>query len=265
MANPVAVVTGASGGLGAELADRFAAGGHDLVLTARRADELTALAGRLAAAHGVRCHPLPLDLAEPDAAVRLTGEVRARGLDPDVLVANAGFGLHGPFADCDETRLTAMLQVNVVALTQLVRLVLPGMIARRRGRILTLGSTAAFQPGPGMVVYFASKALVLSLSEGLAHECRGTGVTVTCLCPGPTATGFAEAAAIRGSRLFDGPGVMDAKTVAEAGYQGCLRGKRVVVPGVRNKVGAFFGRHLPRGLIMPVVARIQARKVGGAT
>ena len=256
MSRPVAVITGASGGIGAELARCFAAGGHDLVLTARRADELAKLAGEL----GGTCHVLPLDLADPLAPTELVAGLAARGLTPDVLVANAGFGLYGPFAEADERRLLDLLQVNVVALAHLVRLMLPGMVERKRGRILTVASTAAFQPGPLMAAYYASKAFVLSLSEAVAHECRGTGVTVTCLCPGPTATGFAGAAAMGGSKLFDGPGVMTAKAVADAGYRGCMKGKRVVVPGVRNRVGGFFGRHLPRRLVLPLVARVQANK-----
>lgn len=259
MSRPLAVVTGASSGLGAELARCFAAGGYDLLLTARRADDLHRLAAELSA---VTCHVVPLDLSDPTAPSRMVADLTARHLDPDVLVANAGFGLYGPFAEADERRLLDLLQVNVVSLTHLVRLVLPGMIERRRGRILTVASTAAFQPGPLMAAYYASKAYVLSLSEAVAHECRGTWVTVTCLCPGPTATGFAAAAAMGGSKLFDGPGVMDARTVAEAGYRGCLAGKGVVVPGVQNRVGAFFGRHLPRRLVLPLVRRLQARKEG---
>ncbi len=259
MSRPLAVVTGASGGIGAELARCFAAGGHDLVLTARRADELHTLAAELA---GVTCHVLPLDLADPMARGELVAGLAARGLTADVLVANAGFGLYGPFADSDERRLLDLLQVNVTAVTHLVRLLLPGMVERKRGRILTVASVAAFQPGPLMAAYYASKAYVLSLSEALSYECRGTGVTVTCLCPGPTTTGFASAAVMGDSKLFDGPGVMDAKAVADAGYRGCLQGKRVVVPGVQDRLGAFFGRHLPRRLILPLVARVQARKEG---
>jgi hypothetical protein len=257
VSRPLCVVTGASSGIGAELARCFAAGGYDLALTGRRADALQALAGELT---GVACHVQPLDLTDPLAPAELVAGLTAGGLDPDVLVANAGFGQHGSLAEADEHRLLDLLQVNVVALTHLVRLVLPGMLERKRGRILTVASVAAFQPGPLMAAYYASKAFVLSLSEALWHETRGTGVTVTCLCPGPTATGFAAAAAMGGTELFDGPGVMSAKAVAEAGFRGCLRGKRVVVPGVQNRVGAFFGRHLPRRLVLPLVARIQSNK-----
>jgi hypothetical protein len=259
MSRPLAVVTGASGGIGAELARCFAGGGYDLFLTARRVDELQKLAAELSA---VTCHVLPLDLADPLAPGELVAGLAARSLTVDVLVANAGFGLFGPFAEADERRLLDLLQVNVTAVTHLTRLLLPGMQERKRGRVLTVASTAAFQPGPLMAAYYASKAYVLSLSEALWHECRGTGVTVTCLCPGPTTTGFASAAAMGDSKLFDGPGVMAARTVAEAGYRGCLKGKRVVVPGVQNRIGAFFGRHLPRRLILPIVARVQARKEG---
>lgn len=255
----MAIVTGASSGLGIELARCFAAGGYDLLLTARRTDELHRLANELA---GVTVHVMPADLTDADAPRDLIARMTAQKLVPDVLVANAGFGLYGPFAENDEQRLRDLLQVNILAVTSLIRLVLPGMIERRRGRILTVASTAAFQPGPLMAAYYASKAFVLSLSEALAHECRGKGVTVTCLCPGPIATGFAAAASVGRTRIVDGPGVMDARTVAESGYRACIAGKRVAVPGMQNRLGAMCGRHLPRWLILPLVRRLQARKEG---
>lgn len=259
---PVALVTGASAGIGKELARRFARGGHDLVLTARRADELRALADELRPA-GVAAHVFPADLSDPATPRRLFDEIATAGLTIDVLVNNAGVGVYGPFADASPDRLLAMLRVNVLALTELARLFLPGMVSRGRGRVLNVASTAAFQPGPLMAGYYATKAYVLSLSEALAHELRGTGVTVTCLCPGPTRTEFGAAAAMDGSRLFDSPNVMDAAPVADAGYRATMRGRRVVIPGLWNRLGAFATRFVPRSLLMRVVERIQAKRSAG--
>jgi short-subunit dehydrogenase len=259
---PVAVVTGASAGIGKELARRFAAGGHDLVLTARREDDLRHLAGELADAHKAACHVLPADLGKPTAPRQLFDDLSARGLVPDVLVNNAGFGVYGPFAAADPDRLLDMLRVNVVALTHLTRLVLPGMVERGRGRILNVASTAAFQPGPLMAGYYATKAYVLSLSEALAEETRGTGVTVTCLCPGPTRTEFVERAGMEGIPIFDSPGVMDAGPVADLGYRATMRGKRVAVPGLLNKLGAATAKFVPRAVLLPVVKRMQAKRTG---
>jgi short-subunit dehydrogenase len=256
---PVALVTGASAGIGKELARRFARGGHDLILTARRAGELHALAGELRAA-GVGARVVPADLSDPAAPRRLFDEVAAAGLTVDVLVNNAGFGVYGPFAAADPDRLLAMVRVNVLALTELTRLYIPGMVARGRGRVLNVASTAAFQPGPLMAGYYATKAYVLSLSEALAHELRGTGVTVTCLCPGPTRTEFASAAAAEGSKLFDSPNVADAAPVADAGYRATMRGQRLVIPGLLNRLGAFGARLMPRPLMLRVIERIQSRR-----
>jgi short-subunit dehydrogenase len=261
MSRPVALVTGASAGIGKELARRFARGGHDLVLTARRADELHALAGELRAA-GAGAHVFPADLSDPAAPGKLFDEVAAASLTVDVLVNNAGFGLYGPFVDSDPHRLLALVQVNVAALTHLTRLFVPGMVARGRGRVLAVASTAAFQPGPLMAGYYATKAYVLSLSEALAHELRGTGVTVTCLCPGPVRTEFGAVAAMDGSPLFDSPNVMDAAAVADAGYRAAMRGERVAIPGLLNRLGAFATRFAPRSLLMRVVERIQAKRRG---
>jgi len=257
---PLALVTGASAGIGMELARRLAAGGHDLVLVARRADELRALAESLAAAHGVTAHVIPADLADPAVPQRLFDEVSARGLAVDVLVNNAGFGLLGPFADADPGRTMAMVRVNVAALTHLTGLFLPGMRERGRGRILNVASTAAFQPGPLMAVYYATKAYVLSFSEALHKELAGTGVTVTCLCPGPTKTEFAAASGMAGTMIFSGPNVMAAGPVADAGYRGMMKGKRVVVPGLFNRLLIGAGRLAPRGLVLTLVKRFQEKR-----
>lgn len=257
---PVALITGASAGIGRELARRFAAGGHDLILSARRADELRLLAYDLSKDHGASCHVIPADLADPAAPQHLFDDATARGLTVDVLVNNAGFGVYGPFVGADAARLLAMIQVNVTALAHLTRLFLPGMVQRGHGRVLNVASTAAFQPGPLMAAYYASKAFVLSLSEALSEELRGTGVTVTCLCPGPTRTEFVDAAGMDGVAIFDTPAVMTATAVAEAGYLATLRGKRLAVPGWLNKLGAATAPFVPRFLLLPIVRRLQAKR-----
>lgn len=258
MANrPLALVTGASAGIGRALALGLARRGHDLILTARRSAELEALAAECA---GVTCHVITSDLADLDGPRRLLDEIAQRGLQVDVLINNAGLGVYGPFIEADPDRLQTMLRVNVLALTDLARRILPGMVQRRQGRVMNVASTAAFQPGPLMAAYYASKAYVLSLSEAMSYELRGTGVTVTCLCPGPTRTEFGQVAAMGESKLFDGPGVMEAGPVAEAGLDGMFRGRRVVIPGFANRTTAFMTRFAPKSLIMRVVERVQARK-----
>lgn len=256
---PLALITGASSGIGRELAKRFAAGGHDLILTARRAEELNTLATEVSQEHGVTCHVFPHDLSSPASPQQLFDKVTDANLVVDVLVNNAGFGQYGPFLESDPTRLLQMLQVNMLALTHLTRLFLPDMVLRKHGRILNVASTAAFQPGPQMAGYYATKAYVLSLSEALSYELRQSGVTVTCLCPGPTRTEFVANAALEGSKLFHSPGV-EVAPVAEAAFWATLRGQRVVVPGFRSRVNAFFGCHLPRWLVLRIVDRIQEQR-----
>lgn len=253
-----ALITGASGGIGEELAKLFAADGYDLVLVARSRDGLERVANALSAAHGVRCTVLPADLADPAAPEALHRAVRDAGIEVEALVNNAGFGLHGAFAPVagktvtDGARELEMIQVNVAALTHLTKLFVPGMVARKRGSVLNVASTAAFQPGPFMAVYYATKAYVLSFSEALAMELGGSGVTVTCLCPGPTRTQFQKQADMESTRLFHSPLVMDAPAVARIGYRAMRRGKRVVVAGAMNRLLAGGARLVPRG----VAARI---------
>lgn len=254
-----ALVTGASGGIGAELARLFAADGHDLVLVARSRDKLAGLAEELGGRHHVNARVLAADLARPQAPREIFDELGAEGAGVDALVNNAGVGSYGLFAETDLKSELDLLQINVVALTHLTKLFLPAMIARRRGHVLNVASTAAFQPGPLMAVYYASKAYVLHFSEALSNETQGTGVTVTALCPGPTETGFVAAAGMGESKLFDAS-VMDARTVAVEGYHGMLGGKTVVVPGLRNRLLATSYRLAPRGLITKVVRGIQERK-----
>ncbi|HEV2707493.1 MAG TPA: SDR family oxidoreductase [Pyrinomonadaceae bacterium] len=254
-----ALVTGASGGIGEELARLLAADGHNLVLVARRRDKLESLAAELSQRHGIRARALAADLARTQAPQEIFAELRDAGEAIDVLINNAGFGSYGLFAETDARTELDLLQVNIVALTHLTKLFLPMMIARRRGRIMNVASTAAFQPGPLMAVYYASKAYVLSFSEALSNETEGTGVTVTALCPGPTETGFVAAAGLGESKLFD-RAVMDARTVAEEGYRAMLSGKPVVIPGLRNALMARAARIAPHSLVMKVVRRIQEQR-----
>jgi short-subunit dehydrogenase len=252
---PVALVTGASAGIGRELASILAREGHDLVLVARREPELTALAAELKERHGADSRVVTADLSKARAAAGILKELGPDAVI-DVLVNNAGFGGPGSFHERSADDDLRMLAVNVTALTDLTKRVLPGMVSRRRGRVLNVASTAAFQPGPFMAVYYASKAYVLSLSEALAEELRGTGVTVTCLCPGVTKTEFQQVAGVEDLTLNVGPLAMSAQAVAEAAYAGMAKGKRLVVPGVHNKIGAQSVRVSPRGVVLRLVRRL---------
>ena len=250
------LLTGASSGIGAALARLFAADGSKLILGGRNEDALATLAEDLQAKHGTTGLIYAADLSDPMAPQELLDAVAEAGLEVDTLVNCAGFGLGGAFAGAGIDETHAMIDVNVTSLTMLTRRVLPGMIERKRGRILNVASTAAFQPGPGMAVYYATKAYVLSFSEALAVELAGKGVTVTTLCPGPTETAFAARSGMADSALFRGSKVMDAASVALAGYDGMLRGARIVIPGAFNRIGAFAGRHLPRRLTASVASRM---------
>lgn len=255
---PLALVTGASGGIGADLARELARDGHDLVLVARSEAALQALAGELAGLHGITATVIPADLLDPGAPARLLADVAARGLTVDVLVNNAGFGDGRDFHEAARERVLGMIQVNITALTDLMHGVLPGMVARGRGRILNVASTAAFQPGPSMAVYCATKAYVLSLSEGVGEELLGTGVTVTALCPGPTRTGFMDVAAVADNALFSKGlvPVMSSPQVARIGYRALKEGRMVAVAGLANKVGAFSPRLVPRSVTRKLVKRL---------
>ena len=253
---PIALVTGASSGIGADLARELARDGHDLVLSARRIEPMQALAAELEG-HGVGAVVIPADLSKPGAAAELADAVEGRGLQIDVLINNAGLGALGRFDQIDPLRISEMLQVNVVALTELTRRLLPGMVARRRGKIMLVASTASFQPGPRMAVYFATKAYVLSLGEALAYELRGTGVTVTTLCPGATATDFFKVAGARDIALRP---TMSAPEVARIGYRALKAGRRVVIAGVLNRILAVGGRHGPHSIILPATAAMMSRR-----
>ncbi|TMD42284.1 MAG: SDR family oxidoreductase [Chloroflexi bacterium] len=253
-----ALITGASGGIGLELAVVFAQHGFDCVLVARSHDKLSELATRLEQDHHVKTLVVARDLCKPAAVDEIYEEVTAASLIVDVLVNNAGFPVFGLFAETDLQSELDMLAVNVVALTALTKLFLTGMVQRGAGRILNLASTAAFEPGPLMAVYYASKAYVLSFSEALAHELRGTGVTVTALCPGPTRTGFQKRGAMEDSRLVQGS-IADARSVAIAGYRGLMAGKPLVIPGFANKLVPWLPRLLPRRVVPGIVRRAQQR------
>jgi uncharacterized protein len=253
-----ALITGASSGIGYELALLFAADGFDCILVARSQDKLKELAARLEGEHRVKTLVLPKDLAKPSAVDEIYEEVSAASMEVDVLVNNAGFPVFGLFSETDLEVELEMLQVNVVALTALTKLFLRGMVARRHGRVMNLASTAAFEPGPLMAVYYASKAYVLSFSEALANEVRGTGVTVTALCPGPTRTGFQKRGVMEDSRLVQGQ-IADARSVALAGYRGLMAGKTMVIPGFTNKLVPWIVRTSPRSVLTRVVRRMQER------
>ena len=253
-----ALITGASGGIGYELALLLARDGFDCILVARSRDKLDELAARLESEFRVKTLVVARDLSKPTAVDEIYEEVSAASMSIDLLVNNAGFPVYGRFVDTDWQTELDMLQVNVVALTALTKLFVRGMVERRNGRILNLASTAAFVPGPLMAVYYASKAYVLSFSQALANELQGTGVTVTALAPGPTRTGFQKRGVMEDSRLVRGQ-IADAKSVAAAGYHGMMRGKTIVIPGFSNKLIPWVARVSPRGAVTRVVRRMQER------
>jgi len=261
----VVVVTGASAGIGAALARVFAAHGHDLVLIARREGKLDALADEIAAQGRPRPLVLAIDLSQPDAAARIKAELAAHGLEPEYVVNNAGFGLVGEAAQLDHAEQLAMIDLNIRSLTEL-SLAFADTLARLRGGLLNVSSVAGFIPGPGMAVYYASKAYVLSFTEALHHELARRGVRVTVLCPGPVPTEFQARAGIpripfprTGMPRVVGSNALTctAEEVAEAGYEGLMRGQRVVVPGIANKAVTSIARLLPRRLVLEAVAHSQ--------
>ena len=247
----VALITGASAGLGVEFARQLSKRGHRLVLAARRKDRLDALAKELGNARAVA-----IDLSKANATAKLMADLEAAGEQVEILVNNAGFGLIGRFAELDSKRERQMIDLNVGALTDLCRAVAPGMIKRKSGAILNVASTAAFQPGPKMAVYFATKAFVLSFTEALHEELRPHGVKVTCLCPGPTRTEFGEVAGFGGNGAFDKM-AMEAGEVVEAGLKGMDRNRAVIVPGLVNKIGAISTRFAPRSVVRKIAGAIK--------
>jgi short-subunit dehydrogenase len=251
--NKVALVTGASAGLGVEFARRLSERGHRLVLVARRRERLDELAKELGNARAV-----PADLSKKDAAAKLMADIEANGETVEVLINNAGFGLIGRFAELDakREREREMIDLNAGALADLCRAVVPAMIERKSGAILNVASTAAFQPGPKMAVYFATKAFVLSLSEALHEELKPHGIKVTCLCPGPTRTEFGEVAGFGGNSLFERV-AMNAPRVVDAGLKALDSNRAVVVTGAINKVGAASTRFAPRSVVRKIAGAIK--------
>jgi short-subunit dehydrogenase len=260
---PVALVTGASAGIGEALARRFAAGGHDLVLVARTAPALRALARALAAEHGVRARAMPADLAEPGAADALADALERAGLQVDVLVNNAGVLDYGPLATMPPGRAQRMVAVNVAATTALCARLVPAMVERGRGRVLNVASIAAFQPIPSLAVYAATKAYVLSFSEALGEELRGTGVGVTALCPGITRTSMLDGAVESNAALAGLPAAVvgTVESVANEGYEACLRGEAIRVPGALNLAATLAARATPKWLVRRL-AGAMTRAVG---
>jgi hypothetical protein len=258
----VALITGASAGIGTEFARVFARNGHELVVVARRQDRLDALADEIAAAGRPRPAVLALDLEQRDAVARIAAELSSRGLEPEIVVNNAGFGLAGPAADLKRDEQLAMIDLNIRALTEL-SLAFVDSLARHRGGILNVASVAAFLPGPGMAVYYASKAYVLSFSEALHCELKARGIRVTALCPGPVSTEFQARSGMRADRsqqLLTLP----ADRVAQIGYDGLMRGKRVVVAGLANKIAVALLRLTPHALVLPMIERHMRDPRGGS-
>ncbi len=257
-AGQTALITGASAGIGVDLADCFARDGYDVVVTARSADALQQVADRLAKQHGVTATPIANDLGAFGGGRKLVDAIRARGITVDVLVNNAGYGHAGALTSSPLETQLGMIDLNVRALVELTHLVWEGMVARGRGGVLNVASTAAFQPGPLMAVYYASKAFVLSFSEALWEEARGTGLLVSCLCPGPTVSRFRERAGTGRTRLASAAAPMASMPVAEQGYRGWRENRRVVITGARNRVVAELVQFLPRRTVLRMVRYIQS-------
>jgi uncharacterized protein len=254
--NQTALITGASAGIGCELAKLFANDHHDLVLVARGAPKLLKFADELQRQFGVSAKAIPLDIAAAPAPQFLFDQLQRDGVAVDILVNNAGYGVFGEFAKISLEESVGQIQLNVTALTHLTKLFLGPMIGRHSGKIMNVASTAGFQPGPLMAVYYATKAYVISFSEALANELKDTSVTVTCLCPGPTDTGFQGRAGTENTVLFKKLRPMDAKTVARDGYRGLMAGKTLVISGFRNWLLAESLRISPRKLVTAVSRKI---------
>lgn len=254
-----ALVTGASAGIGLQISKIFARHEHDLVLVARRREKLEALAETLRVEHGRVVHVVSADLSVPGAGQQVYDAVQRAGVHIDYLVNNAGLGSSGAFIELSPERELEIVQVNIAALVQLTRLFLPPMVQRRGGRVLNIASTAAFQPGPLMATYYASKAFVLSFSEAIAHELADTGVSVTAHCPGATATEFADAAQISDTKLFTTVPVSSAVEVAEHAYRAMMDGDRVAVHGALNKLGAFGVRFMPRPVLASIASGLNSK------
>lgn len=253
-----ALVTGASAGIGVDLAECFARDGYDLVLTARSAGPLEELAGRLSQAHGVKATAVTQDLGAIGGGTALYEAIKGRGIDIDVVVNNAGYGHSGALTSSDLATQLGMIDLNVRALVELTYLYWDAMVAKGRGGVLNVASMAAFQPGPLMANYYASKAYVLSFSEAMWEEARGTGLKVSCLCPGPTVSKFRERAGTDKTRLAQVSKAMPSMPVAKAGYDAWKRNQRVIVPGARYALQTSLVKYLPRETLLKIVRNIQS-------
>jgi short-subunit dehydrogenase len=253
-----ALITGATGGIGYELAKVFAAHGHDVVLVARNADKLKEISDAFQHTYNIAVHIVPLNLLAPDAPNELYHYLKRNNITVEYLVNNAGFGTHGYFHEIDLAENLDLVQLNIAVVTHLARLFLADMVKRNAGGILNIASTAAFQPGPFMATYYASKAYVLSLTEAIAHELQRTKVKISVLCPGPTDTDFQQRAGITKTILGSkGMLMMPPDKVAMIGYQQFMRRKRIIIPGILNKAGAFAAARAPRSVVLPIVKRMQ--------
>ncbi|SMP59641.1 hypothetical protein SAMN06265222_106254 [Neorhodopirellula lusitana] len=253
---PTTLITGASSGIGLELTKLFAASGDNVVLVARSEDKLNDLAANVRSQHDITATVIPADLSTPDAVDHLSDQLRDRSLEIDTLVNNAGFGMLGKFSEMSADRQTNMLMVNVVALTRLTRKLLPGMLKRKTGGVLNVGSIAAYQAGPNMAVYYASKAYVLSFTEALREEVAGSGLHITCLEPGATETGFGEDSGMGSLDMFASQ-TMTAEVVAKAGYQGYRSNEDIVIPGWKNRLMVTGTSFLPRFATRKMVGKMQ--------
>jgi short-subunit dehydrogenase len=258
--NKTALITGASNGIGYELAKVLAEKGDNLILVARSKSKLDELKKELEEKFKVSVYIIGKDLSLPEAAKDVYDEIKQKKFSIDYLINNAGFGDFGFFADSDWSKQEQMINLNITALACFTRLYLPDMIKRGSGRIMNMASTASFQPGPTMSVYFASKAFVLSFSEAINNEVRDKGITVTALCPGATHSGFQAAASMQNSKLLDGKNFPTSKEVAEYGYKAMMKGKAVAIHGLKNKILANSVRFLPRSIVVKAARKIQEKK-----
>lgn len=252
MPSQTVLITGASGGIGYELAKLFARDHHNLVLAARSADKLDQVANELQGSYGITVRAVALDLADEPAPKFLFDQMQQEGIAVDILINNAGFGAFGEFAQMRREDILGQINLNIRALTELTRYFAVPMVSRRRGRIMNVASTAGFQPGPLMAVYYATKAYVISFSEAIANELRDAGVSVTCFCPGATHTGFARRAGNDQSRLFKKLGAMSADQVALDGYRAVMEGRTLAISGVHNWVTAQSTRFAPRKMVTAI-------------
>jgi len=255
-----ALVTGASYGIGLDLAECFAKDGYNLILTARSADALKQAADKFASQCKVAVTTIPLDLGAPGAGAELAKHIAAKNLSVDVLVNNAGYGIAGGMDGSKAAEQLGMVDLNVRALLELTQIYWPSMLKNKRGGILNVASTAAFQPGPLMATYYATKAFVLSLSEALWKEAEGTGVHVSCLCPGPTTSKFRDRAGTGKTKLSNAGAPMPSMAVAKLGYRGFQKNTRVVITGLRNKILAGATPYLPRTTLLGIVKNLQSPK-----